>query len=200
MVSTQEISSTDDIKNELFQMAMKGEWEEVVNIYGGDKRAHKVKITKSGDTALHIAVSDDKEDIVERLIKEISANGEEGKEALKVKNERGNTALHVAASMGSVGMCQCITQVDPSLVGARNEDSETPFFLAALHGKKEAFLFLLGICGREAGYDYSKKKNDGETILHCAIAGDHFGEHYLFIYLFVTRKLVSVTICTPKLS
>jgi ankyrin repeat protein len=182
MVSTQEISS-DDLKNELFQMAMKGEWDKVVNIYKSDPRAHKVKITKSGDTALHIAVSDDKEDIVERLITEITSPGGGGKEALEIKNEQGNTPLHVAASMGSVGMCECIAQVDPSLVGARNEDSETPFFLAALHGKKEAFLCLLGICGREAGYEYSKKKNDGETILHCAIAGDHFGEHYLFIYL-----------------
>jgi ankyrin repeat protein len=182
MVSTQEISS-DDIKTELFQMARKGEWDEVVGTYESKTLAHKAIITKSGDTALHIAVSDGQEEKVKQLVDILISNGEEGKQALKMKNEQGNTPLHVAASMGSVGMCECIAQVDPSLVGARNEDSETPFFLAALHGKKEAFLCLLGICGRDAGYDYSRKKNDGETILHCAIAGDHFGEHYLFIYL-----------------
>ena len=70
-------------------MAMKGEWEEVVKIYGSDKRAHKVKITKSGDTALHLAVSDDKEDIVERLITEIIFPGGGGKRLLKLKTCKG---------------------------------------------------------------------------------------------------------------
>ncbi|XP_059436133.1 uncharacterized protein LOC132169060 [Corylus avellana] len=172
------------IKNhELFHKAMRGDWDEVVKIYRSDKRAHKAKITKSGDTALHIAVSDDKEEIVEEVTAEIRANGEEGVEALKVKNEQGNTALHVAASMGSVGMCQCIAEVDKSLVGVRNEDGETPFFLAAVHGKKEAFLCLLRICGLGEGLLYSRR-NDGETILHVAIAGDYFDLAFQIIHLF----------------
>lgn len=163
------------MKNKLFQMAMEGAWDKVVEIYARNQEAHMVKITRSGDTALHMAVSDGQEEIVEELIHIIS-NGPVGKKALRIRNEHGNTPLHVAASMGIVGMCQCIAQVDSELVGARNKDSETPFFLAAFHGKKEAFLCLLRICGRSAGYEYSKK-NDGETILHCAIAGDYFGEH-----------------------
>ncbi|KAE8009772.1 hypothetical protein FH972_006188 [Carpinus fangiana] len=175
------LSEEMEIKNELFKMAMKGEWEEVVNIYKSDPRAHKVKITKSGDTALHIAVSDDKEDIVERLITEIISPVGGGKEALEIKNEQGNTALHVAASMGSVAVCQCIAQVDPSLVGVRNEDGETPFFVAAVHGKKEAFLCLLEVCGSKEGYS---RRNDGETILHVAVAGDYFDLAFQIIHLF----------------
>ncbi|KAE8009771.1 hypothetical protein FH972_006187 [Carpinus fangiana] len=196
------------MKNELFRMAMKGEWDEVAKIYRRDKRAHKAMITKSGDTALHIAVSDDKEEIVEQLVgaicpqeegkedlriekeeraeenKEIISEGSECKEALKVQNEQGNTSLHVAASMGSVGMCQCVAQVDPLLVGIRNEDGETPFFVAAVHGKKEAFLCLLEVCGSKDTCEGYSRRNDGETILHVAVAGDYFDLAFQIIHLF----------------
>jgi hypothetical protein len=90
------------ISNVLFHMVRKDKyWDKVVNIYKWTKLAHTAKITSSGDTALNTAVSNDYEVTVEELIKEISASGKEGKVALEVKNERGNTALHVAASMGS---------------------------------------------------------------------------------------------------
>jgi ankyrin repeat protein len=158
------IEETEIMKNKLLQMAMEGAWDNVVEIYGSNQEAHNLKITRSGDTALHIAVSDGQEEIVKKLIAKISQA--ERKKALTIGNEHGNTPLHAAASIGNVCM-----------VGARNTVSETPLFLAAFHGKKEAFLCLLRICGRSAGYEYSKKKNDGETILHCAIAGEYFGEH-----------------------
>ena len=125
-------------------MARKDKWNEVVNIYQWSPLAHKVKITKSGDTALHIAVSHGQEEKVKQLVGILINSPQEGsKEALEIRNKIGNTALHVAASMGSVGMCQSIAQVDKSLVGVPNEDGETPFFLAALHGKKKpSFVFL----------------------------------------------------------
>ncbi|KAE8009777.1 hypothetical protein FH972_006193 [Carpinus fangiana] len=146
-------------------MAREDKWDEVFNIYKWTPLAHKAKITNSGDTALHIAVSDDNEKRFEELITEIISKGSEGKKALKVKKEQGNTALHAAALMGSVRMCQRIAKVDPLLVGVRNEDGETPFFLAAVHGKKEAFLCLLEVCGsKDTCEDYSRR-NDGDTIL-----------------------------------
>ncbi|KAM4075454.1 hypothetical protein ACB094_10G171000 [Castanea mollissima] len=152
---------------------MKGEWRSVVEIYSKDAMAHTAKLTRSGDTALHIAVSDSQEDIVQELVKCISTQGK-GKEVLVIGNEQGNTPLHIAASIGSVVMCRCIAEVDKSLVGARNHDRETPFFLAVLYGKKEAFLCLHQICGTKNGYAYSRRM-DGDTILHCAISGDYFG-------------------------
>jgi hypothetical protein len=104
MAATDQGEVERKMKNELFHMAMKGEWDEVVKIYRSDKRAqgqdHKAKITKSGDTALHIAVSDDKEDIVERLITEITSPGGGGKEALEIKNEQGNTLFMLLHQWG----------------------------------------------------------------------------------------------------
>ena len=170
----------ENFKKNLFKIAMQGEWEKVVEIYRTNPMAHKAKLTRSGDTALHIAISDGQEERVEELVGSIISvkrESKEIKEVLNIKNELGNTPLHIAASMGNVAMCQCIGNVDKSLVGARNYDSETPFFLAALYGKKEAFLCLHELCGTKNGYNYCRRK-DGDTILHCAISGDYFGEYF----------------------
>ncbi|KAF3965880.1 hypothetical protein CMV_009975 [Castanea mollissima] len=177
----------ESIKKDLFQMAMKGEWDSVLQKYRENAMAHTAKLTRSGDTALHIAVSDSQEDIVQKLVECISTQGK-GKEVLVIGNEQGNTPLHIAASIGSVVMCRCIAAVDESLVGARNHDKETPFFLAVLYGKKEAFLCLHQICGTKNGYAYSRRM-DGDTILHCAISGDYFDLAFRIIHLY--DKLVN---------
>ncbi|GMY16799.1 isoform 2 of ankyrin-2 [Fagus crenata] len=179
----------ESIKKELFKRAMHGEWDKVVEIYRKKPMAHEAKLTWSGDTALHIAVSDGQEERVEELVGSISAQRKDKeKKVLEIGNEKGNTPLHIAASMGNVAMCQCIAKVDKSLVGARNHGNETHFFLAALYGKKEVFLCFHELCGTENGYNYCRRK-DGDTILHCAISGDYFGLAFRIIHLY--EKLVN---------
>ncbi|KAM1169284.1 hypothetical protein ACFX19_031625 [Malus domestica] len=171
---------TEKIKKYLFRIAMQSKWEEVVRTYKLNKNAHGAKITKSGDTALHIAVSDGQEKSVKELVKLITV------EELEIKNERGNTPLHVAAWMGNETMCLCIANDYPYLVGAQNVDKETPLFLAAVYGKKDAFLLMHYICtpiGHPKHYNYCRR-NDGDTILHCAIAGDYFDLAFQIIHLY----------------
>ncbi|KAH0978357.1 hypothetical protein GBA52_028076 [Prunus armeniaca] len=174
---------TEKLKKYLFQIAMKSQWEEVVRTYRLNPKAHKAKITRTGDTALHIAVSDRQEDHVEELVKLITHD-----KPLERQNERGNTPLHFAASMGNVRMCACIAERHPLLVGAPNDDNETPLFLAALHGKKDAFLCLHNIYinsleDKQKRYNYCRRK-DGDTILHCAISGDYFDLAFQIIDLY----------------
>ncbi|KAH7510490.1 hypothetical protein FEM48_ZijujUnG0123300 [Ziziphus jujuba var. spinosa] len=176
-------------KRDLFKLAMKGEWKQVVHIYAVESKTHEVKITRSGDTALHVAVSDGQEDIVEQLLEIISREGPvHAEKVLLTKNESGNTPLHIAASMGNVRMCSCIAIVKPSLIGAFNNDRETPFFLTALHGKKEAFLCLHQNCEPGQGSSYCRRMG-GKTILHCAIAGDYFYLAFQIIHLY--KELVN---------
>lgn len=164
-------------EKELFKCAMKGEWNTVIRIYKNNPSVHVAKIIRSGDTALHIAVSNVQEDIVEQLVELISAQSE-CRKALEMRNELGNTPLHAVASLGNVRMCQCIVRVDSSLLEIRNNVGETPLFMAALYGKKEAFLCLNSYCqSQEEGYSYCRRK-DGENVLHCAISGDYFGKNF----------------------
>ena len=165
----------ESFKKSLFKIAMKGQWEQVVKMYEQDDRAHSLKITRSGDTALHLAVSNSKEDVVQQLVEILMQSNMT--EALAVQNERGNTALHLAASMGNEKMCTRIARVNPSLVGVVNHDGETPLFLTALHGKKETFLSLREICSKQDSSNSYYRRKNGETILHRAIAGEYFGEH-----------------------
>ncbi|XP_059658112.1 ankyrin repeat-containing protein At5g02620-like [Cornus florida] len=153
----------------LLTNARKGAWTEVVKLYKEHPEVHKLKVYTSGDTMLHIAVSEGKQSVVDGLVWALSANVE----ALKVKNEEGNTPLHVAASLGLDRMCDCIASKDSELIGVRNNKGETPFFLAAQRGNRDAFLRLHSICGTERGYEYCRG-NGGETILHSTVPGDHF--------------------------
>ncbi|KAL6338295.1 hypothetical protein AAG906_018570 [Vitis piasezkii] len=147
----------------LISYAMQGKWEKVVDICKEDPWAHDEKTTTSGDTALHIAVSDGREDVVVKLVQLMA-------------HRNVNTPLHLAASVGNVRMCKCIAAEYPELVGVRNNENETPLFLAALHGMKDAFLCLSNICSSTANnkvYEYLRR-SDGENSLHCAITGEYF--------------------------
>ena len=116
-----------------------------------------------------------------------------GKVIEEMKNDRDNNPLHLAASLGKADMCEAMMGRGPELIECRNMDGETPLFLAALHGRKEAFYTL-----RQKWIDIKKedvsiqhyKRNDGNSILHVTILGEYFGEQcntplsfYLYIYL-----------------
>ncbi|GFZ04703.1 hypothetical protein Acr_17g0002750 [Actinidia rufa] len=177
-------SNGTDPKKMLSNYALKGLWPEVVDLYKRYPELHDAKITRTQDTALHVAVSSGQEDKVRELVDIISKTGDAAKRAVNVQNERGNTPLHLAAAMGNVEMCKLIATVDVKLItDVRNSESETPFFVAALNGKKDAFICLhdLIIPGGEENartvtdYPYCRRSRDGQTILHVAIEGEYFG-------------------------
>ncbi|XP_034704096.1 uncharacterized protein LOC117928299 [Vitis riparia] len=78
-------------------------------------------------------------------------------------------------------MCQCAYTLLAAIHtrGVCNKELETPLFVAARHGKIGAFFCLLDMSGSRAQF-YGKLRNkNGETILHCAIAGGHSKLAYL---------------------
>ncbi|XP_034695643.1 uncharacterized protein LOC117921793 [Vitis riparia] len=165
-----EDAELEAIKVKLFDCAMQSDWEEVVRICEQHPSAHKAIIPASGETILYMAVSDTEEKIVEKLVGQISPSE---LDALKIGNEEGDTPLHLAASIGNVQMCKCITDKDRKLVGFPNSKAETPLFLAALRGQKETFLFLHGMCESSERRNYCRR-DDGRNILHCVIDGEYF--------------------------
>ncbi|KAI9109953.1 hypothetical protein K1719_018994 [Acacia pycnantha] len=176
----------------LFSCAMKGEWDKVIQLYRDDVSLHNARITRSRQTALHIAVSDGKENEVKQMLHVMSSQKHQLElvRALRTHDHRGNTGLHLAASIGNATICRIIASVEATLVDDRNDDGETPLFLAALHGRKQAFLCLHSIRNSNITTTTSPplyvncRRNNGDTILHCAINGDYFDLAFQIIHLY----------------
>ena len=60
------------------------------------------------DTVFHLATSDDRKDIVEKLLQLLPLESTHIASALRRKNKKGNNPLHIAASVGRVMMCRFI--------------------------------------------------------------------------------------------
>ncbi|KAM7496015.1 hypothetical protein LguiA_020429 [Lonicera macranthoides] len=143
-------------KKTLFRSAMKNDWGKILDICGKTPKAHTVQTTRTGDTLLHLAVADGEEEVVRQLAELITKpeNKAIKSTALGISNERKNM----------------LRMAKPDLIGYCNVDGETPFFLAALHGKLDAFLCLDIICKEKGknGLSYARR-NDGESVLHTAM-------------------------------
>ncbi|XP_027167049.1 uncharacterized protein LOC113767080 isoform X2 [Coffea eugenioides] len=182
---------------------MKKNWKEVLRICKSyPSAACNAKLTKSEETALHIAVSSyhvgEKEAhalaaTIGQLVESLPVG--QAVEILKAQNDKGDTALHLAAALGSVTICDCIArnrnQIYRELIMIRNRKGETPMFLAAHHGHMEAFQLLHQLYnGNASEPDYSLgRRNDGDTILHSAISGEYFALADLISIKY--RKLVN---------
>ncbi|XP_027165973.1 uncharacterized protein LOC113765935 [Coffea eugenioides] len=178
-----------DIDN-LFKWAMKKNWKEVLNVCKDNPSACMAKLTKSEDTALHIAVSSFHADQIDangqaKVVSDLveSLPPDQAVEILKVQNDKGDTPLHLAAALGSATICSCIARKDHVLISERNLKGETPLFMAAHHGKMEAFLPLHKLYSERAEEpdDRLYRRNDGDTILHSAISGEYFALAYQII-------------------
>ncbi|XVF65173.1 hypothetical protein PTKIN_Ptkin09bG0225600 [Pterospermum kingtungense] len=161
-----------ELSSRLFEYAMKDQWEKVMAEYKKNPDCRIAKITEAEDTVLHLAVSGGKFEFVNKMVELL---GDKAKEVLKAKNKRGNTPLHTAAALGNAHMCHCMASKDPTLIDERNIKNETPFFLAARFGHKDALLCLYFCYPEENRANLcSSRDESGDTILHAAINGEHF--------------------------
>ena len=177
-----ELYSLKDEAKKLSQTAAQRDWNKVCEICT-ENWLLDVQITKLGGTVLHIAAYYKQENIFELLLLQLVPGSLLATYCLKKKDSKGNTPLHYAASVGSERMCYHIINMTApiTVLNVRNHEGETPLFLAALHGHIDAFLYLNRVCG--PGKDYCIRRN-GDTILHCAISEEHYGELSYFFFFF----------------
>ena len=182
-VSAGGVAANEIVRKTLFDYAMQGEWAKANKLYQKNPWLRSEKITVDGNTALHLAVQDRNDKVVEEMVKLVSF--EQSDDVLKSQNKQGNTPLHLSASIGNVSMCNCFLskykdllsvlnkEGENPLLSVLNEGGENPLFLAARFGQIKAFLCLAPEL--ESGLLRNKK---GETILHSAMAEGHFGKHF----------------------
>ncbi|XP_015165278.1 uncharacterized protein [Solanum tuberosum] len=184
------------IKDQIFQAAMENKWTKVKHLYIKNKFVHESKLTRSEDTALHLAITSyhpDRDDSLQHphltCIKEMIADiSKENRLCiLKQKNDKGNTPLHLAAELGSVPIIECmVNSADRDLIWETNSKGETPLFVAAYRGKLQAFLYLLNCCLNEKGEGPIElcRREDGDNILHAAISGEYFDLAFQIIHYY----------------
>ncbi|CAA2993825.1 uncharacterized protein LOC111394077 [Olea europaea subsp. europaea] len=185
--------------DDLFDPTMKKKWNKVGTAYKECPSTRIAKLTKSEETALHVAISSyhselhssDCEKRIEEMIKSIP--DEDAFETLSMKNVKGDTPLHLAAAVGWLSICNCIASRDRELISTRNLKGETPLFVAAYHGKLDSFIFLHDYYNKEQVQDPNQqnigqepdeslcRREDGNTILHSAISAEYFKLAYRII-------------------
>ncbi|XP_054800365.1 uncharacterized protein LOC129304659 [Prosopis cineraria] len=186
----QNLSTAHDI----YHFTLQGKWYEVAAAYRNDAEIHTMPVNSDEDTALHVAANDNRADAVEQLVGEIKQNPM-ALESLKAKNGKGDTALHRAASIGSLEMCECIIEADPRqghvLIEERNKKGETPLFLAALNGHMDVFFYLENRCAGESLW-LCRRASDGQTALHCSIREDYYELAFEIIKLYQWETVGSI--------
>ncbi|KAJ8759792.1 hypothetical protein K2173_009893 [Erythroxylum novogranatense] len=121
----------------LYLAALQGKWDIAERIYENNgKEIIDHKITKRGETALHIAVSAGQTDFVGKLIQGMS------KEAIRAPNKLGNTAFCYAATSGKVELAHDMLKKDKDLATIRGSKEMLPIYMAALLGHKKMVSYL----------------------------------------------------------
>ncbi|THU45518.1 hypothetical protein C4D60_Mb02t18760 [Musa balbisiana] len=117
------------------------------------------------DTLLHVVIACNKTDLAKSIIRQMPVD------KLLVKNLYGDTALHVTAAVGNSGVAKELFDKREDLIGEQNLKQETPLHKAAFYGHHDMFWCLVDE-GKGSPYD---RREDGATMLHCAIMGNEPG-------------------------
>ncbi|KAJ0018072.1 hypothetical protein Pint_12307 [Pistacia integerrima] len=125
----------------LYRAALKGDWNTAEKIYEEDKDYMAAKLSKEGDTALHIAAAARHTGFVKKLLEQMQM------EDLTIKNNVGNTAFFLAAASGQVDIAEAMVEKHGDLVMIRGEDDMLPLHKAALMGNEEMVEYLYRATG-----------------------------------------------------
>ncbi|KAL7592978.1 hypothetical protein Lser_V15G32875 [Lactuca serriola] len=117
-----------EIHHELYEATLSTDWGRVDRILSGGVITVIDKITKNGNTALHVAVgATNKPEFLERLL-EVTPNI--NTQLLDMQNSDGSTLLHVAAIVGNNEAVDILVERNSDLLLAKDNEGRTPLALA----------------------------------------------------------------------
>ena len=142
------------------------------------------------DPLLSVVIACKKPKLAVLLIAKISDS------TLKADNYNGDTALHVAAAMDDKEVALELIRRVPDLVHVRNVKQEIPLHKAAMYGLQDMFWLLV-----EKSSSPEARREDGATMLHCAIMGNAPGNYRYILFPFYTvqLQLASRYACSTRL-
>ncbi|XP_021719646.1 ankyrin repeat-containing protein At2g01680-like isoform X2 [Chenopodium quinoa] len=147
----------------LYQAALTGDWETVESIWREDNAWINTRITKGGDTVLHIAAAAKHLHLVKELVNVMNDD------SLALTNRVGNTALCFAAVSGVVEIAKLMVDKSRTLPNIRGSQDMTPLLMAVLLGHQDMVWYLMSVT------DYNLLTvEDGMELLTGAIDTDLF--------------------------
>lgn len=123
----------------VYRAAMKGDWETIRDIWAERPSWIHTRITKAGETVLHIAAASKHVHLVEELVNVMLVH------SLACANKVGNTALCFAAVSGVVDIAAVMVRKHSGLPYIRGSQRMTPLHMAALLGHRQMVWYLLGV-------------------------------------------------------
>ncbi|KAI7749461.1 hypothetical protein M8C21_020046 [Ambrosia artemisiifolia] len=135
-----EIEDADSIKikNELYEAAVEGWWWKAKSILKIHKNAATEVITTTGDTILHIAVERGHNYFLEKLLDFLK-----GGEDIEKKNDKGRTALHIAAAVGNTHAAQLLVQKRSHLLQILDCNKKSPLVIGYTNRKFNTYAYLV---------------------------------------------------------
>ncbi|TXG70473.1 hypothetical protein EZV62_005408 [Acer yangbiense] len=178
---------------EPYQAVLDEKWDDMEKYYLGNSEdqmgaaaganALLFPISIDKDTAFHLAVYSGGKQPLERLL-DLFENDRDGNfdlDQVFMQNMYGNTVLHEAAISGNLEAVRILVSKFPKLVKATNELGETPLFRAASFGKRTIVKYLASqpdhmlSPDKKQLQDIHRQREDGASILHAAVQGEHCG-------------------------
>ncbi|XP_041471766.1 ankyrin repeat domain-containing protein 50-like [Lytechinus variegatus] len=141
-----------DVVQKLQKAISEGDIEEVKQLI--DNGASINQADQDGNTCLHIAVKNDRRDIIEYLIKHGAY--------VETTTPEGQTSLHLAASQGLLEVMKIILSHGAE-VNKMGDEGRTALHIAAQNGQLDISKYLIS-----QGADVNKGDNEGRTALHIA--------------------------------
>ncbi|KAM3345509.1 hypothetical protein P3S68_025218 [Capsicum galapagoense] len=121
---------------------------------------------KKNETALHVAANEGHIEVVHSLF----STEEHHKETLmRITDENGDTALHKAVRSRHQNVARLLVKEDPAFEFPSNKARETPLYLAAESGLREALSEILNSCKQPT----SSAGPLNRTTLHAAVIKEH---------------------------
>ncbi|KAI3781505.1 hypothetical protein L2E82_11522 [Cichorium intybus] len=119
-----------------YKATITGDWKAAKIILDNQPELVRFSITESYDTVLHIAVMGKSYWFVEYLVSLMD------KEDLELQNNKGQTALCLAAIAGDVKIASILVNKNKALMDIPDSRGMMPLYLAALFGKHDMVTYL----------------------------------------------------------
>ncbi|XVF26114.1 hypothetical protein REPUB_Repub13aG0272000 [Reevesia pubescens] len=187
-VSKSEMSNFDEMR-EAYAKVLTNDAQGLKGIYQKNPDAMFSPITAFRDTIFHIAAYKGSEEVLQVLVKMVPQSKK--RELLKMKNIYGNTILHEVATTTNLKSADLLIREllfsdgplnhendireREEILADRNKFGETPLFRAAEYGNKMMVMYLAREIERVGNLQNHYKRDDGFSILHIAVIGQHFG-------------------------